>query len=684
LLVIIFTAESQRAQRIVIAISVAKKVEQYCLNFTFQTQTRFKMKKQLIFTLFSLLAFTFSFSQTKVMTPEQLIELQRVSAVGLTTDGEHVVYRTSTFDVETGERTSQLYSVSIENGAIQMLDEVGDLVKDKHMSPDGEWKLVARDVKIEKVTGTDFYDDVPKSNVLIYDQLNYRHWDTWEDGAYSHVFLQSATDEDDEGTDLMAGEPHDCPQKPFGGDEDYIWSPDSKKVLYVTKKLSGTDYAVSTNSDIYEYNLETKQTKNLTDYNEGYDTQPAFSSNGTLAWLQMKRDGYESDKNDIIVRLSEGDVNLTADWDGTVNGFIWSDDGSKIYFNAPVGGTVHAFVIDVPKKVKKFKSTPKQISEGQFDVNGIIGQSDKHLIVYRRDMNHATEIYKLNVKSGEMQQLSKANTEIYADIKLSNIEKRIVKTTDGKDMVTWVIYPPDFDPTKKYPTLLYCQGGPQGALSQFYSFRWNFQLMAAQGYIVVAPNRRGMPGHGVEWNEQISKDYGGQNMKDYLSAVDNISKEPYVDKDRLGCVGASYGGYSVFYLAAIHEGRFKSFISHDGIFNWRSMYGTTEELFFPNWDLGGAYWDKDNAAAQKSYSEFNPVNFVDQWDTPILIIQGGKDFRVPIGQGLEAFQAAQLQGIKSKLLYFPEENHWVLSPQNSLVWQREFFKWLDETVKNVK
>jgi len=394
----------------------------------------------------------------------------------------------------------------------------------------------------------------------------------------------------------------------------------------------------------------------------------------------MKRDGYESDKNDIIVRLPQGDVNLTKDWDGTVYGFIWSEDASKIYFNAPVGGTVHAFQIDVPIG-KKTKSTPKQISEGQFDVNGIIGQSRKHLIVYRRDMNHATEIYNLNISNGKMKQLSEANDEIYKDIKMSTIEKRIVKTTDGKDMPTWVIYPPDFDPTKKYPTLLYCQGGPQGALSQFYSFRWNFQLMAANGYIIVAPNRRGMPGYGVEWNEQISKDYGGQNMKDYLSAIDDVAKESYVDRDRLGCIGASYGGYSVFYLASRHEGRFKSFISHDGIFNWRSMYGTTEELFFVNWDLGGAYWDKDNAAAQKSYNEFNPINFVEKWDTPIMIIQGGKDFRVPIGQGLEAFQAAQLQGIKSRFLFFPEENHWVLTAQNSLVWQREFYKWLEETVR---
>ncbi|MEM6804910.1 MAG: S9 family peptidase [Bacteroidota bacterium] len=640
------------------------------------------MKKILILLLCYFCIISLGISQSKLMTPEQLIELNRVSAVGISKDGKEVIYKTSSFDLGTNERSSKTFSVPVEGGAVKALEEVGELVKDKNVSSDGRWKLVTKEVKLQQISGSDHYKDVPKSNVFIYDQLNYRHWDTWEDGAYSHVFIQSTTDSE-KSIDLMEGEAFDCPQKPFGGEEDYIWSPDSKKVLYVTKKSAGTDYAVSTNSDIYEYNVASKQTTNLTEGNKGYDTHPVYSTQGRLAWLQMERDGYESDKNDIIVRLPGGDLNLTKDWDGTVNGFIWSEDGAKIYFNAPVGGTVHAFQIDVPGK-KGSSSMPKQISEGQFDVNGIIGQSGDHLIVYRRDMNHATEIYNLNIGSGEMKQLSKANDEIYKDIKMSKIEKRMVKTTDGKDMLSWVIYPPDFDPSKKYPTLLYCQGGPQGALSQFYSFRWNFQLMAANGYIVVAPNRRGMPGHGVEWNEQISKDYGGQNMRDYLAAIDDVAQEPYVDRDRLGCVGASYGGYSVFYLASRHEGRFKSFISHDGIFNWRSMYGTTEELFFVNWDLGGAYWDKENAAAQKAYNEFNPVNFVDKWDTPILIIQGGKDFRVPIGQGLEAFQAAQLQGIKSKLLYFPEENHWVLTAQNSLVWQREFYKWLDETVKDIK
>jgi dipeptidyl aminopeptidase/acylaminoacyl peptidase len=279
-----------------------------------------------------------------------------------------------------------------------------------------------------------------------------------------------------------------------------------------------------------------------------------------------------------------------------------------------------------------------------------------------------------------MFQLTHENDDFYNSIELSKVEKRFVKTTDGKDMLTWVIYPPNFDPNKKYPTLLYCKGGPQGALTQSYSFRWNYQIMAAHGYIVVAPSRRGMSGFGIEWNEQISKDYGGQNMKDYLSAIDALAKEPYVDENRLGCVGASYGGYSAYYLAGIHEGRFKSFIAHDGMFNLRSMYGTTEEMFFVNWDLGGNYWDTTNKAAQKSFNEFNPINHVSKWDTPILIIQGGRDFRISIGQSLEAFNAAQLRGIKSKLLYFPEENHWVLNPQNSIIWQREFFKWLKETL----
>ncbi len=644
-----------------------------------------EMKKLFAFGLFVISA-SFGISQNGI-SPQQLIELNRVSGLGLTTDKSKVVYAVSKVDVESNSRSTNFFTVDLISGTKSEVKDVDALIPDHDVSPNGNFKIVVEDVKLKKVFGTDFYPEMTESNVQIYDQLNYRHWDTWEDGAYSHLFLESING-NKKRTDILGNEPFDCPQKPFGGSEDYIWSPDSKSIVYVCKKKYGTEYAVSTNTDLYKYDIASGTTTNLTASNLGYDTQPSFSSIGTLAWLQMKRDGYESDKNDIVVLLDGKPVNLTANWDGTVNSFQWSNSGKTIYFTAPIGGTVQLFSIEVPSKGGKrttitaepMIAAPKQITNGQFDVRGIVGHSKNTMVVARGDMNHATELYTVDLTSGKMKQLTHANDDFYNSISLSKVEKRMVKTTDDKDMVTWVIYPPNFDPTKKYPTLLYCQGGPQGALSQFYSYRWNFQLMAAQGYIVVAPNRRGMPGHGVEWNEQISKDYGGQNMRDYLSAIDDVAKESYVDTKRIGCVGASYGGYSAFYLAAIHEGRFRTFIAHDGIFNWKSMYGTTEELFFVNWDLGGAYWDKDNHAAQKAYTVFNPVEHVSKWTSPIMIIQGGKDFRVPIGQGLEAFQTAQLQGIRSKLLYFPEENHWVLDYQNSLIWHTEFYKWLEETM----
>ncbi len=632
------------------------------------------MKNFLFSLLFSCLSI-FVFAQKTNMTPERLIQLGRVYGKGI--DGQNVIFGVSQYSLDTKSKTTKTYTVNIKGGKVNASDLSG---ADKKLSPNGKYEIVINEEKLKKIAGKDFYPELDGSNVLIFDELNNRHWDTWEDGAYSHVMYMPTNKKDAEPTDIMQGERFDCPQKPFGGEEDYLWSPDSKNILYVTKKETGTAYAISTNSDIYEYNLATGKTKNLTAYNKGYDTAPAFSPKGQLAWLQMKRNGYESDKNDIIVRYGEKDVNLTAAWDGTVNSFLWSKNSKKIYFIAPVLGTVQLFEIKVPSSASSKLKMPHQITNGQFDVNGMVGQVGKKMAVTRRDMNHAVEIYSVDLSSGKMKQLSHVNDAIYAKTKMGKIKKRMTTTTDGKQMLSWVIYPPDFDATKKYPTILYCQGGPQGALSQFYSFRWNFQLMAANGYVIIAPNRRGMPGYGVAWNEQISKDYGGQNMQDYLSAIDDISKESYVDKERLGCIGASYGGYSVFYLEGIHNGRFKTFISHDGIFDWRSMYGTTEEVFFPNWDLGGAYWDKNNAAAQKTYTQFNPVNNVDKWDTPILIIQGGKDYRVPIGQGMAAFQAAQLRGIKSKILYFPEENHWVLNNQNSLIWQREFYKWLRETL----
>ncbi|MGQ2984467.1 S9 family peptidase [Flavobacterium sp.] len=633
------------------------------------------MKKILLLTI-SIMGLSASAQQH--MTPELLWKVGRVSALGITKDGKSIVYKVATPNLAENKSDSKFYTIPVNGGNAVEVKDYKELLKDKSLSPDGKFSLSSKEIKVEKVNGSDFYPQLDKSTVQVYNGLDYRHWDTWNDGTHNHVGY-SPVDNKDGFIDIMPDEPYDSPQKPFGGEEDYTWSPDGKSIIYVAKKKAGTEYATSTNTDLYQYDLATKQTKNLTPNNPGYDTNPAFSPNGDLTWLQMKRDGYEADKNDIIVRHKGMDINLTAGWDGTVDSFTWSTDGKKVYFLAAVDGTKQLFEVNFPG-LTKIAVKVTQVTDGYFDVNNVVDFADGKIILERADMNHASEIYSYEPKKKVWTQLSKVNDKFYSGIKMSKTEKRYVTTTDGKKMLVWVILPPDFDAKKKYPAILYCQGGPQSALTQFYSYRWNFQVMAAQGYIVVAPNRRGMPGHGVEWNEAISKDWGGQVMNDYLSAIDDVAREPYVDKARLGAVGASYGGYSVFYLAGIHNNRFKTFISHCGVFNLQSMYGTTEEVFFNNWDAGGAYWEKENAVAQKSYGEFNPINMVTKWNTPILIIQGGKDYRVPIGQGQEAFQAAQLQGIKSRFILFPDENHWVLKPQNALVWQNEFFKWLRETL----
>lgn len=614
------------------------------------------------------------------MTIEKFQQLGRVSPIGITDDKQSVIYNVRTYDAANDKVNVQKYLIPINGGDAKEIKTVEGLItKSFQTSANGQYKIVSKEVKVKNIYGSDFYPEKNKSDVLIIDDLNYRHWDTWEDGYFGHIILYTLQDNKIiDSVDIMQNEPYDCPQKPFGGSEDFLISPDGKQVIYVTKKKYGKDYALSTNTDIYAYDIATKKTTNLTAGMMGYDTHPAFSSTGALAFLSMKTDGNESDKNDIIVLNNNTKINLTAAWDGTVNEFIWSNDGKKIYFLAPIDGTIQLFEVDYPGLTKKMPLV-KQITQGNFDINSIVGFSNNTLVVTRSDMNHANEIYTINLQNNQLTQLTKVNNDKYNAIQLSKTEKRYVTTTDGKKMLVWVIYPPNFDAQKKYPTLLYCQGGPQSALTQFYSFRWNFQLMAANGYIVVAPNRRGMPGHGVAWNATISKDYGGQVMKDYLTAIDELAKEPFVDKNRLGCIGASFGGYSAFYLAGIHNNRFKTFIAHDGIFDWKSMYGTTEEMWFVNNDLGGAYWSKDKIT-QKAYNEFNPINFVHQWNKPMLIIQGGKDYRVPPEQGLAAFQAAKLLGLKTKLLYFPNENHWVLKDQNAFIWQSEFFKWLKETL----
>ncbi len=635
------------------------------------------MKKLLI--LFSNILFLSPLSAQQNLTPEKMWQLGRVTGLGISNDQKSVLFSVRNYNQEENKGITKKYSIPLEGGTAKEIEKTDSILRDNKISPDGKNKIIFKEVKIKKVFGKDYYPKLEKSEAMIYDDLIYRHWDEWEDGSFSHVFVCSMNEnKTDSGIDIMPGVPYECPQKPFEEDKDAIWSFDGKKIIYVTKEKYGKEYTLSTNTDIFSYDLAGKKTTNLSTGMNGYDMHPAYSSAGVLAWLSMKTDGNESDKNDIIVYKDSIKINLTQNWDGTVTSFKWSADGKKIFFIAPTGGTIQLF--EVEYSPSGLISPIKQITDGIFDVSAIIGQAGNTLVVSRMDMNHASELFVVEISNGKMKQLTHVNDSLYETINSSKIEKRWVPATDGLQMTEWVIYPPGFDASKKYPVLLYCQGGPQSPLSQYYSFRWNFQLMAANGYIVVAPNRRGMPGHGVKWNAQISKDYGGQVMKDYLSAIDEFLKEPFVDKNRIGCIGASFGGYSVFYLAGIHENRFKTFISHDGIFNWKSMYGTTEEMWFVNWDLGGPYWEKDNVAAQKSYNEADPINMVAKWNTPILIIQGGKDYRVPVGQGQEAFNAAQLKGIKSMFLYFPNENHWVLQVQNALVWQHEFFRWLKETL----
>lgn len=645
----------------------------------------------------------------QLMTPEILWTLKKVGVQAVSPDQSSLIYKIGQTDLKTEKTKSENYFLNVLNNQSVKVDlgkkaliqwdknglyaQEGDkifLSKDNGktwtefytigeadnivISPDGKKIAFSKQVLVEKVMGKDKYSDTPKTTAQVYTDLNHRHWDYFNEGKYNHVFVVNVSDKADSAKDLLEGKMWDSPQRPFGGAEDFIWSPDSAQLLYVTKPKSGKEYSTSTNTDIFAYDLASGTTKNLTESNKGYDVNPKFSPDGkSLLWQSMARDGYEADKNDVKIMdwKSGKTTNLTQSWDESVSGDVfWSGDSKMIYFTAAFRGTKQLFSLD-PKNAKV-----QQITKGDFDVNEIFADQKTSLLVGRTDINHATDIFSVNLKNGEMKQVTEANKEMYAQLAQGKSELKMVKTSDGKEMGVWFHYPPNFDPNKKYPTLVYCQGGPQSALTQFFSTRWNFALMAANGYIVVAPNRRGMPGWGTKWNEEISRDWGGQPMRDYLAATDYAKTLPYVDGSRVAAVGASYGGYSVFMLAGIHENRFKTFIAHDGLFDMKSWYLTTEELWFANWDLGSP-WEKPQP---KAYTEFNPSNFVDKWNKPIMIVQGGIDYRVPYEQGQEAFQAAKLRGLKSKLVYFPNENHWVLHPQNGLVWQREFFDWLKETL----
>lgn len=658
------------------------------------------------------------------LTPEVLWSLGAVGAPAVSPDGARALFSISYADIKEDRQISEIYGVPTGGGRmVRMTDGEGLSSSDAAFLPDGGMAFIRNDangvrqlfvadadgenvrmilsqspnaaagidaflfapdgrhvalvrsVKVDKDVH-DMYPDLPKANARIETDLMYRHWNLWADGTYSHICLAefdgSALINE---VDIMDGERFHCPLRPHGGIEQVAWAADASKIAYTSKKLVGRESALSTNSDIFVYDLSTRSTVNVSAPNAGYDTNPAFAKDGRLFWLSMEHDGYESDRNRIVCKdLASGLLtDLTQGSELYVSQFILSPDADELWFIADTCGKDEIFHIDVKTRAIS------QLTHDCADYTSL-ALAEGSLLSVRTTMFCPPDLFKVDVATGKAENISNVNAKTLAKVNMGRAEERWLTTTDGKKMLTWVILPPDFDQQKKYPALLYCQGGPQSTISQFWSRRWNFALMAANDYVVVAPCRRGMPGFGVEWNEQISKDYGGQNMKDYLTAIDSVAEEPFVDSGRLGCVGASYGGFSVYWLAGHHEKRFKTFIAHCGIFNLEQLYSTTEELFFVNWDLGGAYWESDNAVAQASYAQ-SPHRFVGKWDTPILVVHGEKDFRIPYTQGMGAFNVARMKGIEAEFLYFPEECHWVQRPQNSILWHREFYRWLDRWLK---
>lgn len=572
---------------------------------------------------------------------------------------------------------SQIWEMNVDGSARTQISKYEKGIDGFKFSPDGTKILFISNVETVHAPSAQ-YPDLDKASGRIIDSLMYKHWDEWTTSV-PHSFV---ADYDGKGLsniiDILEGEPFESPMKPWGGIEQLDWSPDSRTIAYTCRKKTGKEYTQSTNSDIYLYNFQTKETKNLTEGMMGYDTNPKFSPDGSfIAWQSMERDGYESDKNRLfIMELSTGEKKyITEDFDYNVDEFCWDHLGGTLFFVANVLGTSQLFHVDA----LSHEGTIVKLTEGDHDYISV-ALTNGYLVGLRHSLSAPNEVYRVNLADGTQTNISQENTDILEQITMGKVEARWIKTTTNEDMLTWVVYPPNFDPNKKYPAILYCQGGPQNTVSQFWSVRWNLQMMAAHDYIVVAPNRHGVPGFGQKWNEQISGDYGGQNMKDYLSAIDALAKEPYVDETRLGCTGASYGGFSVYWLAGNHNKRFKAFWAHAGIFNLEAQYLETEEMWFVDWDLGGAFWDKSNATAQRSYAN-SPHRFVDKWDTPIAISHGELDFRILASQGMQAFNAAQLRGIPSRMLIFPNENHWISRPQNGILFQREFFRWFDQWLK---
>lgn len=662
------------------------------------------------------------------MTPEALWAMGRIGSVAVSPDEKQIAYTVSYYSVPQNKSNSEVFVMdadgsantqitqstwkeaqpvwfkdgkklaflSSESGSNQVwemnpngterkqLTQYDGDIEGFSFSPDGKKLLFIAQVKTVKSTA-DKHPDLPEATGIIVDDLMYKHWDEWVTTA-PHPFV---ADFDGNGisnvTDILEGEPYESPMKPWGGIEQLAWSPASDKVAYTCRKKTGLAYAISTNSDIYIYDLATKKTINITEENKGYDTNPQYSPDGKyIAWQSMERDGYEADLNRLfIMNLETGEKRFVSKaFESNVDAFLWNKDSQSIFFIGVWHGETHIYRLSLTDGDKLTRLT-----DGVYDYASLALCGDK-LIAKRHSMSMADEIYAVNTSRNgadfsDVRQLTFENKHIYDQLDMGKVEPRWMTTTDGKQMLTWVIYPPRFDPNKKYPTLLFCEGGPQSPVSQFWSYRWNFQIMAANDYIIVAPNRRGLPGFGVEWNEAISGNYGGQCMKDYFTAIDEISKEPFVNKDHLGCVGASFGGFSVYWLAGHHDKRFKAFIAHDGIFNMEMQYLETEEKWFANWDMGGAYWEKNNATAQRTFAN-SPHLFVDKWDTPILCIHGEKDFRILANQAMAAFDAAVMRGVPAELLIYPDENHWVLKPQNGVLWQRTFFEWLDKWLKTDK
>lgn len=602
----------------------------------------------------------------------------------------------------------QLWQMNADgSGRTQVSHGVRDC-EDFLFSPDEKQVLIIHNVKYGTHT-TDRHPDLKKASGRVIDDAMFRHWDEWTDQipqpfVYHYNGKELATDP----VALLGQEPFECPMKPFGGIEQLCWSPDSKKVAYTCRKKTGRDYAISTDSDIFLYDLQSGQTTNLCkpagyeapdvdytrslrdqavnqplkegkDYNLGYDTNPQFSPDGKyIAWQSMERDGYESDRNRLCVyEMSTGKKQyVTETFQSNVDAFTWAGEGRNLYFVGTWHGTTHVYATDLKGKVRK-------VTAGQYDYTSV-ALCGNSLLCARQSMKESPELFLVNPKKtakndsdlSNVQQLTRENQYFRDHIDWGDVQPRWAKTVDGKDMLSWIVLPPHFDKNKKYPTLLFCEGGPQSPVSQFWSFRWNMQIMAANGYVVVAPNRRGLPGFGMEWLEEISTNYTGRCMDDYKTAIDDACKLPYVDKDRLGCVGASFGGFSVYWLAGNHDRRFKCFIAHDGIYNLEQQYTETEEAWFTNWDLGGAPWHKDDPSIQRTFAN-SPHKFIDKWDTPILCIHGEKDYRIVASQAMAAFNAARYRGIPAQLLIFPDENHWVLKPQNGVLWQRTFFSWLN-------